>query len=708
MLQPYSRPVTKAKWAVFVRPVGRALMIGALAAEFTVAAPGQFAPPPMPTAQPAQLQPLTAALPEPIYWKQHLFLIPYQWGSAAEPGAARAVWLFVSKDRGASWQKISEAKPDVKAFNYRAEGDGEYWFAVRTFDKQGRAWPQGPYQPELRVVVDTTQPRIEELRATPAANGMMEIGARVGDSNLDPNSWRFEWQADAAGPWQPVQLQNATVQVIGNTGLPLGGTALHAFWQPAGNMKPVALRGTVVDRAGNSATYQVRLNGAATMSGPLLTGPAVNGAAATPPAAPSIPAQPAAQPGANPLQAGDAAQGWESASGHGSATAPPTQPAPPAVPPAAQPWPAANAERAPFQLWTNSTGPAAPKDDGVTAYGSPKLFAAPQAPAQQVAQNQSPPTLPHVEAPRVEAKYAGIAVPSTDVASSPPPSVPSHPPFAALEPYREPAANAARATTVATAIPQAPVSQTLSLPRTIPSAPLVAAAPPVATTRAMLTDVTPVDSPTAPHAPPAPPKLVGSRTFALEYDLDDAGRAGVTKVELWGSRDGGKTWNRYAQDNDNRSPLTITVDEEGLYGFRIVVQTAGSVVADAPRPGDAPELWVQVDLRRPSVELTAIERGQGNLSDHLILHWRATDNNLENRPIGLFYSSRPTGPWSAIATNLENTGEYAWRVERYVPARFYLRAEARDTAGNLAAFQTREPIEFSPASVAGRLRSSDR
>src|SRR4051794_2481973 len=51
-----------------------------------------------------------AALPEPIYWKQHLFLIPYQWGSAAQPGAARAVWLFVSKDRGASWQKISEAK----------------------------------------------------------------------------------------------------------------------------------------------------------------------------------------------------------------------------------------------------------------------------------------------------------------------------------------------------------------------------------------------------------------------------------------------------------------------------------------------------------------------------------------------------------------------------------------------------------------------
>jgi hypothetical protein len=194
----------------------------------------------------------------------------------------------------------------------------------------------------------------------------------------------------------------------------------------------------------------------------------------------------------------------------------------------------------------------------------------------------------------------------------------------------------------------------------------------------------------------------------LEYDLDDAGRGGVAKVELWGSRDGGKNWSRYAQDDDNRSPLIVTVDEEGLYGFRIVVQNAGSSIAETPRAGDSPELWVSVDLKRPVVELTAIERGQGNVADHLMLRWRATDNNLEPRPIGLFYSSRPTGPWSAIATNLENTGEYAWRVERYVPARFYLRIEARDTAGNLAAYQTREPVEFSPGSVAGRLRSNER
>src|SRR4029078_11069649 len=203
-------------------------------------------------------------------------------------------------------------------------------------------------------------------------------------------------------------------------------------------------------------------------------------------------------------------------------------------------------------------------------------------------------------------------------------AAPARPPFPALEPYRE----------------------TAVAPPVVPSATPTSAL--ASNNSSIVRDVTPIDSPASPHSPPSPPKLVGSRTFALEYDLDDAGRGGVAKVELWGSRDGGKTWNRYAQDDDNRSPLIVTVDEEGLYGFRIVVQSAGGAIAERPRAGDSPELWVSGDLKRPVVEVTAIERGQGNMADHLVLRWRAADNNLEPRPIALFYSSRASGPWSAI------------------------------------------------------------
>src|SRR5207244_10250367 len=124
------------------------------------------------------------------------------------------------------------------------------------------------------------------------------------------------------------------------------------------------------------------------------------------------------------------------------------------------------------------------------------------------------------------------------------------------------------------------------------------------------------------------------------------------------------------------------------YGFRIVVEAAGGPGGITPRPGDRPELWVGVDLHRPQVELTAAEGGTGDLSGRLLLRWHAADEHLDARPIGLFYSSRPTGPWSTIATNLENSGHYDWQVERYAPSRIYLRIEARDLAGNLAGFQS--------------------
>jgi hypothetical protein len=216
----------------------------------------------------------------------------------------------------------------------------------------------------------------------------------------------------------------------------------------------------------------------------------------------------------------------------------------------------------------------------------------------------------------------------------------------------------------------------------------------------------PMNGQIASRAPNVRPKMVGSRTFALEYDLEQVGRSGISTIELWGTRDGGRTWSCYALDDDNRSPLIVTVDDEGLYGFRIVAQSA-DVVAAPPTSGEPPELWVAVDLQRPIAELTSIEQGIGNMDDHLILRWRADDNNLEPRPISLFYSSRPAGPWSAIATSLANTGQYEWRVERHVPARFYVRLEARDTAGNLAAFQTRDVVEFMAPTTNVRLRSAE-
>jgi hypothetical protein len=224
----------------------------------------------------------------------------------------------------------------------------------------------------------------------------------------------------------------------------------------------------------------------------------------------------------------------------------------------------------------------------------------------------------------------------------------------------------------------------------------------------LVTDGNPV-SPDGWSAPATAPdrigaRVVNSRTFDVEYSLESIGPWGVAKVELWGTHDGGRTWQSFGVDNDNRSPVRATVPTAGVYGFRIVVDGANGAAAPRPRNGDKPDLVVAVDLEPPTAELLSAEVGQRNLTGHLVVRWAVADTNLEPRPISLFYGSLPNGPWSTIAAGLENTGGYTWRLGRHVPDRFYLRLEARDVAGNLATCQTPTPILLNRPQPTGRLR----
>jgi hypothetical protein len=612
------------------------------------------------------------ALPEAIYWKQTLFQIPYQWNSAAEPGAAHVVHLLVSKDRGATWQKISEARPDVTSFNYRAEGDGEYWFAVRTIDRQGREWPTGDYQPELRVIVDTSIPRIDSLQAVARA-GSVEVAWSGSDSNLDPASWSLDVQMTSNGPWLPVPPANYTSNHGNGSAFPPSGhSSGQASWPLPVGQPPIALRATVADRAGNSATFRTEIRPAQADVGTVKRLPA--------PTAELVPSE---QPPFNSLLSGPAAT---------SVPAPPTTPTTNSAPgwvsgseattnrslsksTADQEWPPSSSALSPFRLW--SSGIAATTDP-ITSYGNPQGID-----TLRVEKNGSNEPSPG----GVKAQYAAAGPLGRGVDMNPAAVPMNEPSFQPLQPFRQAAVSQQRA-----AESNAPTGENQLTPIASPAD--VARVPP---TNAY---------PTRP-ADAVVPKLVGSRTFALEYELEDVGQRGVSRVELWGTRDGGQSWRLYAEDEDQRSPLIVTVDEEDTYGFRIVVHSVGGSTAPRPQPGDNPELWITVDLRQPVAEITAIESGAGNLADHLILYWRAQDDNLTQRPVSLYYASGLNGPWSTVAANLENTGEYAWRVERHVPERFYLRLEVRDSAGNVAAFRTREPITFAVPTPTAQLNSAE-
>jgi hypothetical protein len=200
------------------------------------------------------------------------------------------------------------------------------------------------------------------------------------------------------------------------------------------------------------------------------------------------------------------------------------------------------------------------------------------------------------------------------------------------------------------------------------------------------------------------PRMVNARAFELEYGIEAVGSAGVSKVELWGTRDQGRTWTLYATDRDNRSPVQVEVTDEGLYGFRIVVEAGNGLGGQPPQSGDAPEIWIGVDLTRPQVQLISALSGTGNQADHLIIKWSATDESLDPRPIALSYVVEPGEPWQTIASGLENTGGYAWRLPADVPEEIYLRVEARDKAGNTAEYVATRPTRIYRPRPQGHIR----
>ncbi|MGE0607412.1 MAG: hypothetical protein AB7O62_09985 [Pirellulales bacterium] len=200
------------------------------------------------------------------------------------------------------------------------------------------------------------------------------------------------------------------------------------------------------------------------------------------------------------------------------------------------------------------------------------------------------------------------------------------------------------------------------------------------------------------------PRMVNTRKFSLDYDVESVGPWGIRRVELWGTRDYGRTWISFGADDDNQSPLAAQVEEEGVYGFRVLVQSGSGLVEAPPKSGDVPEVWVRVDLTPPVCRIVGVDHGSGERAGQLIIHWDASDAMPAERPISLSFSSNPSGPWQAISSGLRNTGRYVWQLDQRTPDAVYLRLECRDEAGNVAVYQPTDPVTVAPLRPRARIR----
>jgi hypothetical protein len=200
----------------------------------------------------------------------------------------------------------------------------------------------------------------------------------------------------------------------------------------------------------------------------------------------------------------------------------------------------------------------------------------------------------------------------------------------------------------------------------------------------------------APPGPGAAPGggqtlLVASPQFALQYAVDDAGPNGPAVVELWVTRDGGRTWIRRGEDPDRTSPIPVDLGGEGTFGLCLVARAASGLGDQPPAPGDPPQIWVEVDGTAPHVQLDPPQVGTGPHLGKVAIRWRGSDLHLGPRPVSIAWrADQPGAPWHPIADRIENTGQYIWTVPPNVPPRFHLRVDVVDTVGNRGTAETAE------------------
>jgi len=599
---------------------------------------------------PDAAQSAVAALPDPISTRQTYFAIPFEIDQIEHPtlGAAE-IQLYVSRDRGVTWQHSTSVTPKTKHFLFRASGDGEYWFAVRTRDRAGNHRPPIVRDPGLRVLVDTQVPELS-LQAQRDPTGRIVAKWQVNEPHINPDSLIIQYRTGDSHAWHSVEVDPATLKPDAAT-----SSGEVAWWPPAGQGR-IEIRAEVKDAAGNPNACHAQ----------------VMSIAGTAPPADSMVSAPTTTPP-------DPSNDWQPAPTQQQPTYPPY------TPPAQTPSPTNNNTPAPWEQYQGSS----------TSVANEPAPTGPYAPSTSPYQgNQADPNRRSSHQGATGSEYdTGRQLANTPTATHsqqaqadrygpPRPSGPTAQPAPTYGPYAQ-----NRDTQQPGEGTSAPAQNSWSpnQPKSPPTTGTVTAEP----SPSYRSQYTP-PAPTRQKKPQSQPRVVNSRLFEVEYTDPDQPMT-VGRVELWGTRDGGVTWQSYGFDSDSRSPMLAQVPDAGKYGFTVVFHPSYGQSAQLPQRGQKPDLHIEVDLTRPDAQLQGVDRPSDG-SNALDIRWRATDSRLGQKPVSLFYADALAGQWRPIAKGIENTGRYRWKLPRNLPDKINIRIDVIDAAGNTTTAETRTPV----------------
>jgi len=189
---------------------------------------------------------------------------------------------------------------------------------------------------------------------------------------------------------------------------------------------------------------------------------------------------------------------------------------------------------------------------------------------------------------------------------------------------------------------------------------------------------------------PAGRQILNTTRANIDFRIDQVGPSGISKLEAFVTTDQGQSWQRLREYTDRRSPIDIELPGEGIFGLRLVVTNGNGFGGAAPKRGDSPDCWIEVDTTGPFVQLRPIELVPQ--AGQLDVRWTASDKNLGNEPVNLYFRTQADAPWRPIARNLKNDGSYRWTFPRDAGSHFYFKVEVADQAGNVTRIESPTPL----------------
>ncbi len=657
------------------------------------------------------------------------FQIPFNVDTTgAQPSA---VQLMVSTDGGRTWQQQGRANPGDRHFDFRAAAEGEYLFTVQTVDAAGIAFPSP--NPPMRVQVDTTKPQAA-VRADLDHGGNLIVDLRVADDHIDLKSAVLKIRTDRDPQWREVPV--TTLSAV--SGYYEGQVEVLI---PA--CREIAIVFSISDQAKNSvsASYlftmprtanqpsDLQLASSPGQAEPNTASAAIGGSSQS-----STQSLPGAVPwdlnrnvaavgnlanttnatanGSVPTKTPSAFAQQPGLNANGSSTVRPANPNAGGYA-VNQAQPAASSRQGNYPTTPrgsnlNALAQIGTAQSGSVQTGNPQVLPS----GTQAAPSQSNTATQVPNQPYTAQQFAAQQQTGQSLAPQANPS--SQPTYGAVatQPYTQGPGQLAKANLDLELRPtNLPNPEELSMPTPVNPQGDVGAVDRNRTYEQSRAYEQQRRAPVPTQAPAVEeehgfknPYYCKSRTFSLDYSVEALGGNALSEVELWGTEDNGRTWEKWGSDPDRVSPFDVKVGNDGLFGFRMVLVGPGGSVLGNPKPGDDADAWIRVDSELPQCKITRALYGVGSEAGMLVIDYNCSDSDLADEGITLSWSSTVDGPWTPFASAIKNTGLYLWKADASLPSRVFLKLEAVDKAGNTGVHRMDLPIDTKGLSPRGRIQ----